>query len=40
LVVWEHAYYVYFLNVRTDYIKAFFSVINWNKVDELYAAAK
>ncbi|HET0880430.1 TPA: superoxide dismutase, partial [Streptococcus pneumoniae] len=23
-----------------DYIKAFFSVINWNKVDELYAAAK
>ncbi|HGS2770364.1 TPA: Fe-Mn family superoxide dismutase, partial [Streptococcus pneumoniae] len=26
--------------VRPDYIKAFFSVINWNKVDELYAAAK
>ena len=38
--VWEHAYYVKYRNVRPDYIKAFFSVINWNKVDELYAAAK
>ena len=38
--VWEHAYYVKYRNVRPDYIKAFFSVINWNKVNELYAAAK
>lgn len=38
--VWEHAYYVKYRNVRPDYIKAFFSVINWNKVDELYKAAK
>ncbi len=40
LDVWEHAYYVKYRNVRPDYIKAFFSVINWNKVDELYAEAK
>lgn len=38
--VWEHAYYVKYRNVRPDYIKVFFSVINWNKVNELYAAAK
>ena len=38
--VWEHAYYVKYRNVRPDYIKAFFSVINWNKVNELYKAAK
>ena len=38
--VWEHAYYVKYRNVRPDYIKAFFSVINWNKVNELFAAAK
>ena len=38
--VWEHAYYVKYRNVRPDYIKAFFSVINWNKVNELYVAAK
>ena len=40
LDVWEHAYYVKYRNVRPDYIKAFFSVINWNKVDELFAAVK
>ena len=38
--VWEHAYYVKYRNVRPDYNKAFLSVINWNKVNELYAAAK
>lgn len=38
--VWEHAYYVKYRNVRPDYIKAFFSVINWNKVNELYVTAK
>lgn len=40
LDVWEHAYYVKYRNVRPDYIKAFFSVINWNKVDELYQTSK
>ncbi len=40
LDVWEHAYYITYRNVRPDYIKAFFAIINWNKVDELYQEAK
>ena len=39
LDVWEHAYYVKYRNVRPDYIKAFFDIINWAKVAELYQAA-
>ena len=39
LFVQEHAYYIDFANRRPDFLENFFSLINWDKVSERFAAA-
>lgn len=38
--VWEHAYYLKYKNLRADYIKAFFELVNWDVVADNYREVK
>jgi superoxide dismutase, Fe-Mn family len=37
---WEHAYYLQYKNVKADFVKAFWNIVNWPNVAERFAAAR
>lgn len=37
--VWEHAYYLQYRNLRADYVKKFFDVVDWSVVEDRYEKA-
>jgi superoxide dismutase, Fe-Mn family len=39
LDMWEHAFYLDYVNVKADYVKAFWNIVNWQNVSERFAAA-
>lgn len=36
--VWEHAYYLQYKNVRADYLKAWWQVVNWEEAGKRFKA--
>lgn len=37
--VWEHAYYIQYKNVRAEYVKNIWEIVNWKNVSERYSKA-
>ncbi len=40
LDMWEHAFYLQYKNVKADYVKAWWNVVNWSDVAARFTAAK
>ncbi len=40
LDMWEHAFYLQYKNVKADYVKAFWNIVNWENVQQRFAAAQ
>ena len=40
LDVWEHAYYLDYANVRADYVKAFWNIVDWANVGTRFTSAR
>ena len=40
LDMWEHAFYLDYQNVKADYVKAFWNIVNWDNVAERFTAAR
>lgn len=40
LDMWEHAFYLDYKNVKGDYVKAFWNIVNWDDVEKRFEAAK
>jgi Fe-Mn family superoxide dismutase len=40
LDMWEHAFYLDYLNVKGDYVKAFWNIVSWGDVQTRFDAAR
>ena len=40
LDMWEHAFYLDYVNVKADYVKAFWNIVNWADVARRFEAAR
>jgi len=40
LDMWEHAFYLDYQNVKGDYVKAFWNIVNWGNVSQRFEAAR
>lgn len=38
--LWEHAYFLQYLNLRDQYLDSWFSIINWSRAEALYCGAR